>query len=373
LEKREDPKEVLPNEPNLNHKAWSKSRIKGGLSMKKLMSVLFLFSLGLGWTVPEVLIAADQPIILKWAEHSAPSVRTRAVDWWIAEVQNLSKGKVKIEPYLAESLVKAKDMPASVKAGTVDMATFVAAYYPDRMPALNVVDVAGITNPYAVFMSYLELYQKDPAMKSDFDRWNCELLIPTGTGETIIAFRINVENLDGFKGRKIRGTGYQGLFLNAVGAVPVPLPHPEIHMALERGTIDGALGFPYAAIAQGYDEIAPCWVRGVPGNYAIPVVINKNSWKKIPKDIQKIMLEKGKECAKKYAADVASEDEKAIEKLKQKPKGKAVMLSDADIARWRTQLKPVQEQWAKDLEGKGIPGKKLLEEYFQLIEKYSKK
>ncbi|MBM4332633.1 MAG: hypothetical protein FJ117_15695 [Deltaproteobacteria bacterium] len=339
----------------------------------KAIQYFILLSLILSLVIPAALTASDKPIVLKWAEHSAPSVRTRAVEWWIAEVQNLSGGRIKIEPYLAQSLVKAMDTPSAVKAGTVEMATFVAAYYPDRMPALNVVDVAGITNPYAVFMAYLELYEKEPAMKADFDRWNCRLLIPTGTGETIITFRRLVENLDGFKGKKIRATGYQGLFMDAVGAVPVPLPHPEIHMALERGAIDGALGFPYTAIAQGYDEIAPFWVRGVPGNYAIPVVINKDSWEKIPKDIQKIMIEKGKECAKKYAADVTSQDEDAIQKLKTKPKGKAIMLSAADIARWRSQLKPVQEKWLKDLEEKKIPGKKILEEYLKLTEKYGAK
>jgi len=339
--------------------------------MKKIF--FFLISFILSLIAIETGAAAEKPIVLKWAEHSAPSVRTRAVDWWIAEVEKLSGGRAKIEPYIAESLVKAKDMPAAVKAGIADIVTMVAAYYPDRLPAVNVVDVAGITNPYAVFMSYLDLYNTEPAIKADFDRWNSRLLIPMGTGETIIAFRINVENLDGFKGRKVRAVGYQGMFMNAVGAVPVPLPHPEIHMALERGTIDGALGFPYAAIAQGYDEIAPCWVRGVPGNYAIPVAINKDSWNKIPKDVQDIMLKVGIEAAKKYAANVTQEDDKAFEKLKQKPKGKVVMLPDADIARWRSQLKPVQEKWAKDLEGKGIPGKKILDTYMELTQKYGAK
>ena len=341
--------------------------------MKKMMLLVFLFGLVFCWMAPETLIAADKPIILKWAEHGAPSVRTRCVDWWITEVQNLSKGRVKIESYMAESLVKAKDMPPSVKAGTVDMATWVSAYYPDRVPALNVVDVAGINNPFAVCMAYLELYNTDPAMKSEFDKWNSNLLIPLATGEMIIVFRNKVENLDGFKGKKIRATGYQGLFMDAVGAVPVPMPHPEIHMALERGAIDGAVAFPYTAVSQGYGEIAPYWVRGIPGNAAIPVVINKNSWKKIPKDIQEIMLAKAKECVKKYAADVTAEDNKAIEKLETEKKGKAIMLSDADIIHWRNQLKPVQEKWAKDLEGKGISGKKILDEYFKFANKYSGK
>ena len=339
----------------------------------KAVKYIILLSSILSLVFPAALAAADKPIILKWGDHSAPSVRTRGVDWWIAEVEKLSGGRVKIEPYIAESLVKAKDMPAAVKAGTLDMATFVAAYYPDRMPALNVVDVAGITNPYAVFMSYLDLYSNEPAIQADFDRWNCRLLIPTGTGETIIAFRIDVKNLDDFKGKKIRAIGYQALFMNAVGGIPIPLPSPEIHMALERGAIDGALGFPYTAIGQGYDAIAPYWVRGIPGNYAIPVVINKNSWEKIPKDIQKIMLEKGIEASKKYAAEVIREDEKAFDQLGRKPKGKVIMLSDAEIARWRSQLKPVQEKWAKDMEGKGIPGARILEKYLKLTEKYGAK
>lgn len=338
--------------------------------MKRLMLRFFLFGLVFCWMIPQTLFAADKPIILKWAEHGAPSVRTRCVSWWISEVQKLSKGRIKIESYMAGSLVKAPDMPPSVKAGTVDMATWVSAYYPDRVPVLNVVDVAGINNPFAVCMAYLDLYNTNPAMKNEFDKWNCNLLIPMSTGEMIIVFRNKVENLDGFKGKKIRATGYQGLFMDAVGAVPVPMPHPEIHLALERGAIDGAVAFPYTAISQGYAEIAPYWVRGIPGNAAIPIVINKNSWKKIPKDIQKIMLAKAKECIKKYAADVTAVDNAAIKKLQASKKGDPIMLSDADISRWRNQLKPVQEKWAKDLKGKGIDGKKVLDEYFKFTSKY---
>jgi TRAP-type transport system periplasmic protein len=341
--------------------------------MKKLMVSFVLLGLVLCWMVPETPIAADKPIILKWAEHGAPSVRTRCVDWWISEVQNLSKGRLKIDSYMASSLVKAQDMPASVKAGTVDMATWVSAYYPDRVPVLNIVDVAGVNNPFAVCMAYWDLYNTDPAMKGDFDKWNSNLLIPMSTGEMIIVFREMVRNLDAFKGKKIRATGYQGMFVDAVGGVPVPMPHPEIHMALERGAIDGAVAFPYTAISQGYAEIAPYWVRGIPGNAAIPIVINKNSWKKIPKDIQEIMLTKAKECVKKYAADVTAVDNKAIEELEKKTKGKAIMLPEADIIRWHDLLKPVQEKWAKDLEGKGIAGKKILNEYFKLTTKYSGK
>ena len=129
----------------------------------KAVQYFILLSLILALVIPAALAAADKPIVLKWGDHAAPSVRTRGVDWWIAEVEKLSGGRVKIEPYIAESLVKAKDMPAAVKAGTLDMATFVAAYYPDRMPALNVVDVAGITNRLHVLSRPLRQRAGDPS------------------------------------------------------------------------------------------------------------------------------------------------------------------------------------------------------------------
>lgn len=341
--------------------------------MKKAWQFFFLFSFILSLMVPAVLAAADKPIQLKWADFSTPTARTRAVEWWISEVQKQSGGKVKIDAYLSESLIKAMDMPEAVRSGTVDLGTFVAAYYPDRIPAWTVVDVAGITDPYAVMMSMWELNEAQPAMQADMDKWNGRMMIPQCVGETVIAFRPKVMNLDGFKGKKVRAVGYQALFMNAVGAVPVPLPHPEIHMSLERGAIDGALGFAYTACAYGYQEIAPNWVRGVSGNYAIPVVMNKDSWKKLPKDIQDLMTKLAREAVKVFAEEIKKADAECIEKNAKSPKGSIVFLSAADIERWKSALKPVQQKWAKDMEAKGIPAEKVLNAYFETAKKYGGK
>lgn len=340
---------------------------------RNLWRILVGGFLAWGLILPGALPAAEKPIQLKWAEFSTPTARTRAVEWWIGEVQKRSGNRIKIDAYVSESLVKAMDMPEAVRSGTVDLGTFVAAYYPDRIPAWTVVDVAGITTPYAVMMAMFDLYETQPAMQADFDKWNCRLMIPQCVGETVIAFRPKVTNLEGFKGKKVRAVGYQGLFMNAVGAVPVPLPHPEIHMSLERGAIDGALGFAYTACAYGYQDIAPNWVRGVPGNYAIPVVINKDSWKKIPKDIQEIMLKTAREAAKHFADEIVKVDAECTGKVAKSPKGHVAFLPEADITRWKSALKPVQQKWAKDMEAKGIPAEKVLNAYFESTKKHGGK
>jgi TRAP-type transport system periplasmic protein len=319
--------------------------------------------------------AADKPIVLKWAEFSTPTVRTQAVEWWIAEVQKRSGGRVKIESYLSGSLVKAMDIPAAVRAGTVDMGTLVAAYYPDRIPAWTVVDVAGLTDPYAVMMAMWDLYDSQPAMQADFDKWNARLILPQSVGETLLVFRQDVRSLAGFRGKKVRAVGYQGMFMNAVGAVPIPLPHPEIHLSLERGVIDGALGFAYSILPYGYHEIAKYWIRGVPGNYAIPVVMNKDSWGKLPKDIQDLMLAVAKEATKRLADDLARVDSEAITKAGDllKDKGALVTLPEADVKQWMTSLEAVQDKWVKDMESKGIPGNTILGAYREAVKRHQAK
>jgi TRAP-type C4-dicarboxylate transport system substrate-binding protein len=308
---------------------------------------------------------------LKFADHSAPTVRTRNIEWWGKEVERRTNGAVKFEYYFAESLAKAKDMPDAIRTGLTDCATFVCAYYPDKVPSFTVVDIGGIGDPYVVNMTMGDLYRENSALQADLDKWNCRLLFHQSVGETVIVFREKVTNLEGFKGKKIRAVGYQAEFMNAIGAVPVPLAHPEIHTGLERGSIDGALAFPYTAWGHGYYEVAPNWVRHIPGNYSIPALINKDVWNKLPKSIQDIMLEVGIEYQKRYSNEVKKEDARVCEKVAEEFEGNYVgPLPPEDLKRWRGLIAPVQEKWRKDMEAKGVPGKEILDQYHKIAERY---
>lgn len=323
------------------------------------------------FTVVSFSFCVAAEFTLKFADHSSPTVRTRNIEWWGNEVEKRTNGRVKFEYYFAQSLAKAKDMPDAIRTGLTDCATFVAAYFPDKLPAFTVVDIGGIGDAYVVNMTMGDLYREIPVMQADLDKWNCRLLFHQSVGETVIVFRKKVTGLEGFKGKKIRAVGYQADFMNAIGAVPVPLAHPEIHTGLERGSIDGALSFPYSAWGYGYYEVAPNWITGIPGNYSIPAVINKDVWKKLPKDIQDIMLEVGIEYQKRYSSEVKKEDNRVCVKVAKDVKGSSVVpLSPADIKRWETLIKPVQEKWVKDMDAKGIPAREILKQYHEIAKRY---
>jgi TRAP-type transport system periplasmic protein len=111
-------------------------------------------------------------------------------------------------------------------------------------------------------------------------------------------------------------------------------------------------------------------MRGAPGQYLVPAMINKDSWNSLPKDIQKIMDDVSVEQVKYLANLMKTKEGEIIEKV-QKEKGiKVINLSSEEIKTWRAQYTPIWEKWKKDASQKGANGEKLLSTYFDLCKKY---
>lgn len=339
--------------------------------MKKmlLMVMAVVFFMGMGEFSRAA--AADQPIILKYAELAPKMVRTEAGMWWIDQVQKRTDGRVKIEYYPAESLVKANDMPDAVRTKVCDIATFVTVYYPTKVPLWTIVDVGGVSDAYSVMMAALDLYKMEPAFQKALDNWNCRLLFPqTSAGETILVFRGNLNNLSDIKGKKIRAVGDQAILIKGLGGVPLPVTQPEIFTALQTGTLDGALGFPSQAMSFAYFEVTKTWLRGAPGQYLVPAMINKDTWNKLPKDIQKIMDEVSVEQVKFLAHLMKTKEGEIIERVQNEKGIKVINLTPGEIKTWKAQYGPIWEKWKKEASQKGANGEKLLARYFELCKKY---
>ena len=68
-------------------------------------------------------------------------------------------------------------------------------------------------------------------------------------------------------------------------------------------------------------------------------------------------------------AAVKGEMDKTI-KLCQDRGDEIVDLPPAEFARWAATGKAVWDKWAADMEAKGLPGRKVLDEAVKLVEKY---
>ena len=96
--------------------------------------------------------------------------------------------------------------------------------------------------------------------------------------------------------RKIAAAGPNIPWLKAVGAIPVQSNLNEAYTSFQTGVYDGWVMFPDATVGFKLHEVAKNYTFTDFG--AIPnvlITINKTTWRKLPKEVQDIMLDVGKE------------------------------------------------------------------------------
>jgi TRAP-type mannitol/chloroaromatic compound transport system substrate-binding protein len=104
-------------------------------------------------------------------------------------------------------------------------------------------------------------------------------------------FRKEINSVEDLQGLKMRIPGFAGEVLAKLGASPTNIAPGELYTSLERGTID-ALEWvgPSMDLRMGFHKIAPYYYTGwhEPAT-ELQFLINKDSWNKLPKDLQAIL------------------------------------------------------------------------------------
>jgi TRAP-type C4-dicarboxylate transport system substrate-binding protein len=102
------------------------------------------------------------------------------------------------------------------------------------------------------------------------------------------------------------------------------------------------------------------------------VTWNINSWNKLPKDIQTLLEgeELGPSFFPKHFGGEFERMTKVGSDLMKQTKVETITLPLAELERWKARAMPVREAWVKEMEAKGKPGRKTLEDAIRLEEKY---
>jgi len=100
------------------------------------------------------------------------------------------------------------------------------------------------------------------------------------------------------------------------------------------------------------------------------IIMNKNTWNRLPKDLQKIMTDLNKETMPKmHCQAVTDEMDEGIKIAKERGQ-EIIKLSPEERARWVATGKPAWDKWVNDMEAKGLPGRAVLDETLKLLKKY---
>lgn len=286
---------------------------------------------------------------------------------WRDQVTEKSGGEIKFEYFPAEQMGKAKDLLALTQEGVLDIGYVGASYVSDKLPLSSVGELPeAFTTACQGTMAFWEIAKPDGALdKAEFAPNGVRVLMALVLSPyQVFTSKQEIKDLTSFNGLKLRTTGgAKEIATVKIGSVPVQMSAPETREALSRGTLDGVL-FPHSSVLP-YD-ITPFLKYATQdlnfGSFVVTYVISQKGWDALPPETQKVMAEAG-EAATRHACEV-SEKMDIDDKKKIADDGVTfVSLPEADAAKVEQMMATVSDEWATELEGRGKPGKVILEAF----------
>jgi TRAP-type C4-dicarboxylate transport system substrate-binding protein len=289
---------------------------------------------------------------------------------WAKEIEKRTDGRVKITVFFGGTLTPADKCYDGVVKGISDIGFSVLAYTRGKFPLTEVADLPlGMKNGLVASKVINEFYKKFKPKELD----EVKVMYLHGHGPGILHTKKAVNTIEDVKGMKIRCTGMAAKIVGALGAIPVAMPMGETYDALSRGVVDGSMA-PHEAL-QGWKwgEVVRFTTECFGASYSsgMFVVMNKNKWNSLPPDIQKIIEQINEEYIDKQGK-TWDEVDKVGRDYTLARGNKIISLSPDENRRWEKTVKPILEEYKKNMKDKGLPGEEVLSFYFQTIYKLQK-
>ncbi len=328
---------------------------------KKFLVLVLAAALVAGFTLGAGAALADEPVKLTYSCFFPPThIQSKLAAQWCKEVEKRTGGKVKVQYFPGQTLTKAKQMYDGTVQGMSDLGFCLFGYNRGRFPLMEVVDLPlGYKSGKAATQVANAVYNKFKPKELD----DVQVMYLHAHGPGLLHTRGKaVKKMEDLEGLKIRAHGTTAKVVKALGGTPVAMPMPELYQALQRGVVDGGL-YP-VEVNKGWRmaEVIDFCTENYPNAYTSTfyVVMNKDKWNKLPKDVQDVIIKINEEWIPKHGAAWDSSDAAGRKAMLSKGR-KFIPLSAAEAARWKKATDPVLEEYVVETSAKGVPAKEALE------------
>jgi len=314
--------------------------------------------------------ASAGPIKLSYANFPpAPTFPCVQMERWKKEVEKRTQGKVLINTYPGSTLLGAKNMMDGVIAGQADIGNLCMAYQPGRFTVTNATSLPiGIPNARVGSLVLWDLWEK--YQPKAFAK--VKVLAMFTTAPTNIMSKVPVRSLADLKGLDLRASGGAAQILGAWGANPVGMPMPATVEALQKGVVKGL--FSSLEVMKDFKFAESCKYVTMTNTviYPFAVVMNMNSWNKLPKDVQKVMDDLRVEQTQWTGVYMDNHVKDAMKWSVDTQHVEVIKLSPAEMAKWNAKLQPLTEKWTAGATAKGFAAEAIVSDIKALIKKNAK-
>jgi TRAP-type C4-dicarboxylate transport system substrate-binding protein len=278
---------------------------------------------------------------------------------WAKEIEKRTNGAVKITMFPGATLTPANQCYDGVVKGISDIGMSVLSYTAGRFPLMEVIDMPlGYRTGYQATRLCNAFYNKFQPKELD----DVKVMYLHGHGPGILHTQDKkITKLEELKGKKIRCTGTTAKMVSHWGAAPVAMPQTETYDAVQKGVVDGLMSPIETLKGWKFAEVTKYTTLNYGSAYSMAffVVMNKQKWNALPKDIQATVQKVNEEWIEKTGKAWDEIDKAGWEFAKSKGH-QFIPLSKQEDERWAAAARPVFGEYAQAMKAKGLPGEEAL-------------
>lgn len=236
--------------------------------------------------------AAESTLKISY-ETSDTHIKARTAKVFKDELEKLSKGRIEVQVFPNSSLMPSRQEVSGAIQGQVQMILPFVSFYESIAPSAGVFTMPTLFRDY----DHLDKSVAGAVGKSVYAELESKGLKPIAfwheTPTYVFTSRKDVAALDDLKGLKIRIYPSAALenTIRRFGANPTVVPGSEVYLALQNGTVDGAVTTPSFAQSLKLTDTLKYMIK-VPlvlGGYV--VAVNKDYFDKLPADLKQAVLQ----------------------------------------------------------------------------------
>jgi TRAP-type C4-dicarboxylate transport system substrate-binding protein len=268
---------------------------------------------------------------------------------WGRLIEQNSKGEVKFQLYHSSQLFRDNEVVKAIQTGGVDAGAAFAMYMENQLvPAMKVLQMPFL---FGTLEEALKVLHSDigEAMKMTAEQKGVKLLgivsYPSPDGEGLVTKKPAKVPAD-VKGMVLRTIGPElAAMMKKWGAGPSFLTGSEVYMALQRGTLQGAIASVSTMVERKFYEVAPYMIMLPYASVQTYLAVNKGFFDRLTPAQQKAVIDASATIDKNnYSFAMKTMDNDLQEA---RSKAKMYFPNVQELAKWKEGCEDVWAETAK--------------------------
>jgi TRAP-type transport system periplasmic protein len=265
-------------------------------------------------------VAAEFTLRLSsWGSPAAPQVSVY-VPTFKKLVEQESKGRIEVQAFPAGALVKEQDVPSAIQSRVVDISLSTIGAWASVSPAAALINSVAFRPTDSTFQEIVgagsPLFK---ALDSSLRERSVVLLSALDNGPPMIVSRDKITSPKGLEGKATRVYDKGSAeIIHTLGGAPSTMPVSDVYSALQRGTVQAAIGGIQGITGLKEYEVAKYLLdgNGVWGVGTTIYVMNGAAFNSLPPDLQQVVVKAGASAEKTTNEAIFAFFKKARETLR---------------------------------------------------------